>query len=170
MRKLSDVFKPGSGYRMFFVSMITFGLGYGLYKGIIDNYLAEVVSMTSFDKGVSEFFRELPGLLLVFILAALFMFSAERIYTIGALIMVIGMAMQVAVPATRVMVILAIFVYSLGDHIQLGMRSTLSLEYARDGHGGAALGLQNAVHQIVTAACLLSVPASSSWVFSHVLE
>ena len=38
MRKLSDVFKPGSGYRMFFVSMITFGLGYGLYKGIIDNY------------------------------------------------------------------------------------------------------------------------------------
>lgn len=159
MRKLSDVFKPGSGYRMFFVSMITFGLGYGLYKGIIDNYLAEVVSMTSFDKGVSEFFRELPGLLLVFILAALFMFSAERIYTIGALIMVIGMAMQVAVPATRVMVILAIFVYSLGDHIQLGMRSTLSLEYARDGHGGAALGLQNAVHQIGTLAGFLVIIA-----------
>ena len=62
MRKLSDVFKSNSGYQMFFLSMITFGLSYGLYKGIIDNYLAEVVSMTSFDKGVSEFFRELPGL------------------------------------------------------------------------------------------------------------
>ena len=72
MRKLSDVFKSNSGYQMFFLSMITFGLSYGLYKGIIDNYLAEVVSMTSFDKGVSEFFRELPGLMLVFILAAFY--------------------------------------------------------------------------------------------------
>ena len=42
--------------------MMTFGLAYGLYKGVFDNYLAEMVSMSAFDKGVSEFFRELPGL------------------------------------------------------------------------------------------------------------
>lgn len=144
---------------MFFLSMITFGLSYGLYKGIIDNYLAEIVSMSSFDKGVSEFFRELPGLLLVFILAALYMFSAEKIYKIGALIMMIGMAMQTVVPPTRVMVIFAIFVYSLGDHIQIGMRNTLSLQYAKEGHGGAALGLQNAVYQIGTLAGYLVVIA-----------
>ncbi len=105
MRILSEVFKPDTGYRMFFLSMVTFGLSYGLYKGIIDNYLAEVVSMSSFDKGVSEFFRELPGLLLVFILAVFFVFSAEKIYKIGALIMMAGMVMQAVVPATRVMVI-----------------------------------------------------------------
>ncbi len=147
MGRLSAVFKKDSGYRVFFVSMVTFGLSYGLYKGVIDNYLAEVVSMTSFDKGVSEFFRELPGLLLVFILAALYMFSAEKIYRIGSLIMLAGMIMQAVVPAVRPMVILAVFTYSLGDHIQLGMRSTLSLEYAGEGCGGAALGLQNSVHQ-----------------------
>ena len=67
MRKLANVFKPGSGYRIFFISMMTFGLSYGLYKGIIDNYLAEVVSMTSFDKGVSDVsfslvLREIQGL------------------------------------------------------------------------------------------------------------
>ena len=42
---------------------MTFSLAYGLYKGVIDNYLAEIVGMSGFDKGVSEFFRELPGLL-----------------------------------------------------------------------------------------------------------
>ena len=152
MRKLSKVFKSNSGYQMFFLSLVTFGLSYGLYKGIIDNYLAEVVSMTSFDKGVSEFFRELPGLLLVFILAVLFLFSAEKIYRIGAVIMMAGMALQAFVPATRVMVIFAIFVYSLGDHIQIGMRNTLSLQYAKEGHGGAALGLQNAFYQMGTLA------------------
>ncbi len=157
MKKLAETFRSESGYRVFFISLITFGLSYGLYKGIIDNYLAEVVSMTSFDKGVSEFFRELPGLLLVFILAVLYMYSAEKIYKLGALIMMAGMTMQAVVPATRVMVILAIFVYSLGDHIQLGMRSSMTLSYAKEGKGGAALGLTNAVHQIGMLAGYLAI-------------
>ena len=159
MQKLSDAFRKESGYRVFLLSVLTFGLSYGLYKGVIDNYLAGVVSMTSFDKGVSEFFRELPGLLLVFILAALYTLSAERIYKIGALFMLAGMLMQAMVPPTRVMVIAAIFIYSLGDHIQLGMRNTLSLEYAKEGCGGAALGMQNAVHQIGTLAGYLIIIA-----------
>ena len=159
MKKLSETFREGSGYKAFFLSIITFGLAYGLYKGVIDNYLAEVVSMSSFDKGVSEFFRELPGLLLIFILAALYLFSAEKIYKIGSLFMFAGMLMQSFVPSTKVMVILAIFVYSLGDHIQLGMRNTLSLNYSKDGHGGSALGLQNAVNQVGTLAGFLIVIA-----------
>ena len=81
LKRFEAVFKPESKYRAFFLSIITFGLAYGLYKGVIDNYLAEIVGMSGFDKGVSEFFRELPGLMLVFILAVLYTFSAERIYT-----------------------------------------------------------------------------------------
>ena len=159
MQKLSDAFRKESGWRVFLLSVLTFGLSYGLYKGVIDNYLAGVVSMTSFDKGVSEFFRELPGLLLVFILAALYLFSAERIYKLGSLFMLAGMAMHAAVPATRAMVILSIFIYSLGDHMQLGMRSTLTLEYAREDRGGAALGLQSSIHRIGTLAGYLVIIA-----------
>ena len=155
--RLRTIFRPESKYQAFFLSVITFGLAYGLYKGVIDNYLAEVVGMTGFDKGVSEFFRELPGLLLVFILAALYMFSAERIYKIGAVFMLIGMAAQAVVPANRVLVILCIFIYSLGDHMQLGMRSTLSLQYSREGRGGEALGMQNAAQQIGTLAGYLVI-------------
>ena len=157
MKRLESAFKPGSKYRAFILSVITFGLAYGLYKGVIDNYLAEIVGMSGFDKGVSEFFRELPGLLLIFILAVLYMFSAERIYKLGALFMLTGMAAQAAVPASRVLVILCIFVYSLGDHMQLGMRNTLSLQYARDGRNGEALGLQHAAQQIGTLAGYLII-------------
>ena len=157
MKRLEAAFKPESKYRAFFLSIITFGLAYGLYKGVIDNYLAEIVGMSGFDKGVSEFFRELPGLLLIFILAVLYMFSAERIYKLGALFMLAGMAAQALVPASRVLVILCIFVYSLGDHMQLGMRNTLSLQYAREGRNGEALGLQNAAQQIGTLAGYLLI-------------
>ena len=159
MKKLAATFRSDSGYKVYILSIVIFGLSYGLYKGIIDNYLAEIVSMTSFDKGVSEFFRELPGLLLVFILAVLYTFSAEKLYKIGAVIMLAGMGLQAVIPANRVFVIMAIFIYSLGDHIQLGMRNTLSLEYSKEGHGGEALGLQNAFHQVGTLSGYLVIIA-----------
>ena len=166
MGRLETAFKPESKYRAFFLSVMTFSLAYGLYKGVIDNYLAEIVGMSGFDKGVSEFFRELPGLLLVFILAALYTFSAERIYKLGALFMLAGMAAQAVVSPTRVMVILCIFVYSLGDHMQLGMRNTLALQYSREGRGGEALGLQNAAQQIGTLAGFLIIIGTFSVVKS----
>jgi len=157
VQKLESIFKPESKYKAFFVSILTVGLAYGLYKGVLDNYLAEVVAMTEFDKGVSEFFRELPGLLLVFLLAVLYTFSAESIYKIGSVIMLGGMAMHAVVPASRVLVTIAICVYSLGEHMQLGMKNTLSLEYSHPGRGGAALGMQNSANQIGTLAGYLVI-------------
>ncbi len=153
----TGIFRPDTKYKVFFFSMMTFGLAYGLYKGVFDNYLAEIVSMSAFDKGVSEFFRELPGLALVFILAALYTMSAEKIYKIGALFSLMGMVMHAVVPVNRVLVILPILIFSLGEHMQLGMRNTLSLEYSTEGRGGSALGIQNAVYQMGTLAGYLIV-------------
>ena len=154
---MSSVFKPESQYRAFIISLVTFGLSYGLYKAIIDNYLAEIVNMTQFDRGVSEFFRELPGFLLVFVLALLYEFSAEKIFKAGALVMLAGMVMQSVIPPNRVLVTAAVFVYSLGEHMQFGMRSTIALEYSRSGRGGAALGVQNSAYQFGTLAGYLVV-------------
>ncbi len=146
--QIRAVFRPEAKYRQYLLSVLVFGLSYGLYKGIFDNYLAEVVSMTEFDKGVNEFFRELPGFLLVFVLALLYRFSAEKIYKIGAVIMLAGMAMQAVIPPSRVLVTAAVCIFSLGDHMQQSTRSTLSLHYARKGCGGAGLGMQRSIYEI----------------------
>ena len=144
---MKNIFKENSRYKEFFASIIMMALGYGLYKGVLDNYLAEVVGMGEFDKGLTEFFRELPGLLLIFILAVLYKFSAEKIYKTGGVIMVAGMVMQAVISPVKVLVIIAICTYSLGEHIQLGMKNTISLEYSKDGMGGQALGYMSAVYQ-----------------------
>ncbi len=162
---LEKIFKPGSAFKLFFTSLLFSGLGYGIYKGILDNYLAEIVSMTEFDRGVTEFFRELPGLMLVFILAAFYTFSAEKLYKIGAVIILAGLGMISAVPATRVLVTLSIFIYSLGEHIQLGMKNTITLEYSKEGRGGTALGYQSAVYQIGTLFGFLVITACFSFLF-----
>ena len=155
--RFKEVFKEDSYYKVFFISLIITGLGYGLYKGIIDNYLAEIVGMGELDRGVMEFFRELPGLMLVFILAALYTFSAEKIYKLGAVIMLVGMGMLSIVSPTKLLVTLAICIYSLGEHIQLGMKNTLTLTYAKENQGGTALGHQSAIYQIGTLAGYLVI-------------
>ena len=79
MEKLKTIFKENSSYKVFLISLLVTGLGYGIYKGVIDNYMAEIVGMGEFDRGLAEFFREIPGLMLIFILAALYMFSAQKL-------------------------------------------------------------------------------------------
>ena len=147
---MKDVFKEDSRFKVFLLSILITGLSYGLYKGMLDNFLAEVVKMGEMDRGITEFFRELPGILLVFILATFYMLSAEHLYKAGAIIMLVGMGMHAMLPATKVLTTIAICTYSLGEHIQLGMKNTISLSYAKPGHGGAALGAQNASSQIGT--------------------
>ena len=165
-KQIQNAFRPDSKYKVFLLSVLITGLSYGLYKGMLDNFLAEVVRMGEMDRGVTEFFRELPGILLVFILAAFYTMSAESLYKIGAVIMLVGMGMHAMLPATKVLATLAICTYSLGEHIQIGMKSTMSLEYARTGRGGAALGAQNSMNQIGTLAGYLVIIA----VFSAVTK
>ena len=146
--RIKNTFSEGSPFKLFLLSILITGLSYGLYKGMLDNFLAEVVMLGEMDRGVAEFFREIPGILLIFILAAFYMLSAESMYKIGAVIMLVGMAMHAVLPPTKVLAILAICIYSTGEHIQIGMKNTLSLEYAKPNRGGEALGVQTSLHQV----------------------
>lgn len=147
---LTGIFMENTKFKVFLLSILISGLSYGLYKGMMDNFLVEVVGMGEMDRGITEFFRELPGILLIFILAAFYMLSAESLYKVGAVIMMVGMAMHALLPATKVLATLAICTYSLGEHIQLGLKSTITLSYSKPGRGGTALGMQSSFNQVGT--------------------
>ena len=158
----TNIFKQGTRYKAFFLSLLLSAIGYGLYKGVIDNYLAEIVHINELERGLTEFFRELPGLLLVVILALFYRFSAERMYRMGLVIMAIGMTLQAVVAPGKAIIMAVIFFYSLGEHIQLGMKNTLSLEYSQQGKGGQALGYQSSIYQIGNLAGYAAVIAAFS--------
>ena len=162
LSQINTAFDESSRFKPFLLSILITGLSYGLYKGMLDNFLAEVVSMGEMGRGVAEFFRELPGIMLILVLAAFYMLSAESLYKAGALIMLVGMGMHALLPPTKVLATLAICVYSFGEHIQIGMKSTISLKYAKPNSGGAALGAQSAVNQIGTLAGYLLIVAAFS--------
>ena len=162
MNRIKETFREDAKFAALLISILIAGVSYGLYKGMLDNFLAEVVQMGEMDRGVTEFFRELPGILLVFILAVFYMLSAETMYKAGAVIMLAGMGMHAILPPDKVLITLAICTYSLGEHIQLGMKSTLMMGYARPGRGGAALGVQSSVSQIGTLAGYLVIVGAFS--------
>ena len=68
--KFNDIFKDNCKFKTFLLSILITGLSYGLYKGMLDNFLVEIVGMGEMDRGITEFFREMPVILIVFILAA----------------------------------------------------------------------------------------------------
>lgn len=47
-----DTFQSGSSYRAFLLCILITGLSGGLYKGILDNYLAEIINMSEMDRGI----------------------------------------------------------------------------------------------------------------------
>ena len=65
MPKLKSLFNEHTPFKVFLMSVLITGISYGLYKGMLDNFMAEIVGMTEADRGVTEFFREQPGVTLV---------------------------------------------------------------------------------------------------------
>ncbi len=121
------------------------GLAYGFYRGIQDNYLAEIVQITKFERGIVEFFREIPGLLLILILAAMYRFSETKVFKIGTAIMLAGVIGLLLLGTSKVMVILCMVIFSSGEHIIMPMKHSLSLTLANKGKGGASLGIVSSI-------------------------
>ena len=70
------VCRPGSGAGAFFASILVWGVGIGCFAAAFNNFLVETYDINGFDRGLLEFLRETPGVLLVAIFAALGRFSA----------------------------------------------------------------------------------------------
>ncbi len=156
--KASSIFRPHSGAGAFFLSILVWGIGVGCFAASLNNFLSDIYTMDSVDRGWLEFFRELPGLLLVLILATLSRVSDWRIMRIGTLVS-LGGALLLLTPASKVAVTFFIMVWSLGEHLVMPVRSVIAMQVAREGRAGQSLGLQTSVMNFGSVAGSLLVAA-----------
>jgi Na+/melibiose symporter-like transporter len=139
------MYRDEPGLKLFLATVLFSGLAYGFYRGIQDNYLAEIVKITEFERGIVEFFRELPGLLLVFILAWMYRLSETKVFKIGTSIMLSGVLGLLLLGTHKVVVILFMVVFSTGEHIVMPIKSSMSLFFAKSNKGGASLGVTSSI-------------------------
>jgi Na+/melibiose symporter-like transporter len=140
-----SIYRGDKAVKTFLATILFSGLAYGFYRGIQDNYLAEIVKISEFERGIVEFFREIPGLLLVFILAAMYRFSETKVFKIGTAIMLSGLLGLLLLGSSKVVVILFMVVFSTGEHIVMPIKSSMSLGFAKEDKGGASLGVTSSI-------------------------
>lgn len=143
--KLDSIYKSDSRRNKFLLVILFSGLAYGFYRGIQDNYLAQIIQISEFERGIVEFFRELPGLFLVFILAAMYRFSESKVFKIGTAIMLMGTLGLLLLGTSKAIVILFMVIFSTGEHITMPIKSSMSLDMAKQGKGGSSLGLMSSI-------------------------
>ncbi|NCC65210.1 MAG: MFS transporter [Spirochaetia bacterium] len=144
--KTTAIYKNGIGVKTFLMAILFSGLAYGFYRGIQDNYLAEIVKITEFERGIVEFFREIPGLMLVFILVAMYQFSETKVFKIGTAVMLAGSVGLLLLDSSKAMVILCMVIFSSGEHIVMPIKSSMSLSLAKASKGGASLGVTSSIN------------------------
>ncbi|MDR2098083.1 MAG: MFS transporter, partial [Spirochaetaceae bacterium] len=144
---LKTIYKPDAKVLRFLAVLALSGVAYGLYKGVLDNYLAEIVRFPPFERGIVEFFRELPGFLVVFILAWMYRVNEGKIFKIGLLVMTLGIAGLFISGTGKIIVVSFIVLASFGEHIILPIKSTITLELAKKESSGTALGVTSAIGQ-----------------------
>ena len=53
----NDIYRPDAKVGRFLGVLVLWGVSYGLYRGIQDNYLADIIGFSPFERGIVEFFR-----------------------------------------------------------------------------------------------------------------
>lgn len=144
LNAVKRIFKTKEAY-IFLVVMGLFGFAYGYFHGIQDNYLANIVHVNEFERGILEFFREMPGLLLVFILALFYKFNELNLLRISLIICIFGLLGIIMLPPEKVPVITFLVIFSIGDHMLMPSRSSIAMHSAKKGEEGLALGMVNSI-------------------------
>lgn len=142
--QMRSLFHPRSGARAFFLSIMIWSIGTGCFAAALNNFLVDVYQLNAYDRGWLEFFREMPGLLLVFALALLHRTGDWQVLRLGALFSLVGVS-ALLIPAGKMGVALLIMIWSLGEHLAMPVRSSIAMQIARSGRQGHALGLVGSV-------------------------
>ena len=143
--------------KLFAIASLTMGMAYSMMDSTINNFLNARFTLSGFERSFLEFPRELPGFLVVFVSALLWFLCSRRL---GALALVLGAVGAVLIgfvsPVYGVMVIW-LFIYSLGQHLFMPVASSIGMELAEEGKTGQRLGQLNAIRNLAAIVGSLTV-------------
>lgn len=136
------------------VALFLAQLGGGLYDVLFSNYLSDVLHLDAGERGLMELPRELPGVLSLFVMGALFFLNEVRLAAVSVLLAAAGTLLMLmwGRGATLWQLSLCVVTASLGLHILMGTVDSIVMHTARPENRSLRLGQMRALG---TAATLL---------------
>lgn len=142
-------------------------LGNGIYDLLFNNYLSDVQHLDAQKRGIIELPRELPGVLSLFVMGALFFLDEVKLAAVACVLAALGSLgmMQIGTNATFWQLSSCILTGSLGLHILMGVVDSVVMHTARPENRSLRLGQMRALGTAASllGACFIWV----KWKFNH---
>ena len=128
--------------------------GGGVFDLILSNFLRDSQNLVAEQRGMLELPRELPGILSLFAVSALFLLNEVRIAAVSCLLMCLGAIALAFLPSGSGILILSMWIMtvSLGQHILMGTVDSIVMHTSSPENRSLRLGQMKA---LTTAASLL---------------
>jgi len=134
--------------KLFALASFVMGMAYSMIDVTLNNFLNERFALNGFQRSFLELPRELPGVLVVFVTALLWFLCSRRLGVAAMLLGVAGTLLLGFVSTTYAVVVICLFVYSMGQHLFIPAASTIGMELASAGKTGQRLGQLNALRNL----------------------
>jgi len=144
-------------FLLFLVASALLGVTSAVETSSFANRLENELGFTTMQRMLLELPRELPGLLVVFMVGALSLLGDVRTSAIACLVGGFGLFAFGMVPSGIWPVVVTMMMYSTGQHLYMPLQGAISMSFAKDGKIGRRLGEIQGVNTaalIVTAAVL----------------
>lgn len=117
---------------IYFLIIALAALGLGLSNNVISNYFKDAYNVTAYQRGLIEFPRELPGVIVILILASLSVFSDIRIAMVSQLLSIIGIGVLGFVTPSFAVMLVFIFINSAGMHMFIPLQDSIGMSLIGD--------------------------------------
>lgn len=151
--KISNIksdFINDKDYSLFLIVGFLIGIASGIINSVFNNFLNDVYKLSATDRGIVEIPRELPGLLIVFVLAILSFLGDVKIAFIAMLCASMGLVGLGLLSPTFSIMIIFMMIFSLGQHMFMPISPSIGMNLSKREEYGVRLGKLNAASLIAT--------------------
>ncbi len=125
---------------LFFVVIAVANIAIGFSDGLFSNYFKDVYHTDGFQRGIIEFPRELPGMIVFLLISALAHFGDITLAVIAQGLSAIGLAvLGFFTPAFSVMLVF-LFINSMGFHLFMPLKDSIGMSLSEPDKIGKRMG------------------------------
>jgi MFS family permease len=135
---------------LFIIASFAIGMAGSLVDSSLNNFLNDTFALNGFQRSFLEFPREFPGVITLFVSAALWFLGSRRLGGAAMIFAAVGIFLIGFSSTNYLTMVVFLFIYSLGNHLFMPVSTTVGMELASDGRTGHRLGQLNAIRNAAT--------------------
>lgn len=143
-------FKADRDFTLFLIVGIFSGVAGGINSTVFNNFLNDVFKLSASARGIVEFPRELPGMLIVIVLGVLSFLGDIRTGVVGMMLASLGMVGLGLFSPTYACMLVWLMTLSLGTHIFMPIAPGIGMKLSKQDNYGMRLGRFNAYNLFAT--------------------